>query len=204
MKKISELSNIELYNIIFNPIFGYKLEYPESWDVESILNKKHNYYPYIRQHYPEIEEELKNIELKLRNGNTRIWYELSSDIIHEINAAKSEYLEKYNLYEEIMIPSFCVSKTKKGISVYLKSEIINRVLFGKVDTFSGEYTDHHSLDFFKNGDIKISNTEITEFRTSLFNKNMYSVCNDTPRYLSYTETIAMKKYFEKLNIDILN
>lgn len=69
MKSITKLTNFELYKYIFNPIFGYKIDYPEEWNIEDILNGNFSPTPFRKDIFDNVVKELQRLEYEIRNGD---------------------------------------------------------------------------------------------------------------------------------------
>ena len=193
MKNIKDLTNYEIYKHIFNRIFGYKVDYPESWNIEKILNEEENPNPFIAELYPEIVEKIDELKKKYHVGG----YSYKSEYYEE----KYKLLEDNFLYESIQNPVFLIDFSDNYITIYLDYIKNERVKFIKVEEFKS-YENKHYIRFYDNGDISISGYISNEYRTSFFDKSTSSYSQKYERFLSFNETLKMREYFKKQKIKI--
>jgi hypothetical protein len=188
MNNIRELTNFEIYEYIFKPIFKYNIDslYP-LWSMKDIINLKYEPKIYYHDHYPVLASELKN--------------RLPQNCSHNFNSFEDivDVLHKNGLTKEFKVPIFKIFETSTEIIIKLAHDLNRRLDFncrGCVETFK-TYDNVNYLILHKNGDISKS------FYTSR-ESGMYNNYTLHDRFLSYTETLEMRKYFEDLDIDIIN
>lgn len=205
MKKIQYLTSYELYKYIFNPIFGFKVIYPKSWNIQNILNGETLPNPFLKNGmYKDIEDDIQKYleQLKIDAGLKMYepLYSLPSNLTNKYYEYKNKILENNMLYEDFELPVFTIKLEEDYIIIFIEY-IINYRCRNEFTEIKNDKYKHYIL-FYDNGDIKISNEIKKEYRISFFDKSTYNQIDNTPKYLSYSQTKAMHKYFNELKIDI--
>ena len=113
---------------------------------------------------------------------------------------KNELLAVNELYENFKKPIFEKNINKDSITISLKYIQYYRN-YSNVKDYR-EDDNKYYLIFFNNGDIQISSHKKYQYRTSLLFKDMTTHYDNSPRFLSYTETIDMLKYIKEQNINL--
>jgi hypothetical protein len=214
--KINKLSQYQLYKLIFNPIFDFEVKYPESWNEKDIINKKKLPDPFIIDDEDEAYLEYEKEEKRILEGFNGAWYQLSSVKINELKDIKNNILEKYYKYEDIQLPKFSIKTYKKDECVKISLDYLNYVsvrnnIFSRSTRKNSPFEieedkdmiNRYYLIFHRNGDIETSNYTVKERGVgNIFNRSTVTEYENTPRFLSYTETLNMNEYMKKNNIEI--
>jgi len=198
-KHISELKQSELFDKIFAPIFKMKLDFEEHRDYKMILDEgKGKPYIFIPHIYKDIDKEIDQAIETFKKEQPAEYYR---DIYTSVWNVRDKILKEHDMVRSFSMPYFSVNFTDTYIGVYLDYVLTERCYNSGLDSFKEDCNKHY-IKFYDNSDIEISEYLSKEFRTSFFSKATSSYCTQESRMLSYTETIAMRKYFDDINVII--